>query len=281
MSCCKSVPVHDDELEMSMSEISATEDNDVSGYKRITEAGELVRFAFGEMIGAAQDVNSQFRTEMQDVIVIDDAFGPDGLPSEIAAEFLPRVLAQEVGQRDPKDIFQDAFLASDTVFENEGILYHGTTAMCVMLEKYGSTMLLHLGSVGDSRAVLSSRGRAIDLAPVHTPASEDEVTRIQREGGFLARGKVNGMVAVTRSLGDLVMKSIIISDPFTRTEVLTADNDCIVIACDGVWDVIHPQSAIDTCIRSPDAKSAAQAILKAALELGSTDNLSVICVKLT
>ena len=278
-----------------MSEISATEDNDVSGYKRITEAGELVRFAFGEMIGAAQDVNSQFRTEMQDVIVIDDAFGPDGLrtlccvfdghggarASEIAAEFLPRVLAQEVGQRDPKDIFQDAFLASDTVFENEGILYHGTTAMCVMLEKYGSTMLLHLGSVGDSRAVLSSRGRAIDLAPVHTPASEDEVSRIQREGGFLARGKVNGMVAVTRSLGDLVMKSIIISDPFTRTEVLTADNDCIVIACDGVWDVIHPQSAIDTCIRSPDAKSAAQAILKAALELGSTDNLSVICVKLT
>ena len=53
----------------------------------------------------------------------------------------------------------------------------------------------------------------------------------------------------------------------------------VVLACDGVWDVLSEQHVADIMLaHHSDAKKAANEIAKAALAAGSTDNVSVVAV---
>ena len=65
---------------------------------------------------------------------------------------------------------------------------------------------LWLGSVGDSKAVVSRGGEAEVIFPTHSVANEDEVQRVDRRGGVVHKGRLFGCVAVTRAFGDLKIK---------------------------------------------------------------------------
>jgi serine/threonine protein phosphatase PrpC len=61
----------------------------------------------------------------------------------------------------------------------------------------------------------------------------------------------------------------------------------LILACDGVWDVISDQQAVDICLR-PDingqelsADMMACKLRDMAYLYGSTDNISVVVVKIT
>jgi protein phosphatase PTC1 len=53
-------------------------------------------------------------------------------------------------------------------------------------------------------------------------------------GGFVMSGRVNGVLAVTRSLGDSSMKEFVVGAPYTTETVLTEDDEMLILACDGV-----------------------------------------------
>lgn len=46
--------------------------------------------------------------------------------------------------------------------------------------------------------------------------------------------RVNGVLAVTRSLGDSAMKEFVVGSPYTTETVLGSEDDFLIIACDGV-----------------------------------------------
>lgn len=50
----------------------------------------------------------------------------------------------------------------------------------------------------------------------HRTDDPEEVRRIEQAGGFLFKGRVVGVLAVTRSLGDHCMKDFVIAKPFVR-----------------------------------------------------------------
>jgi serine/threonine protein phosphatase PrpC len=50
----------------------------------------------------------------------------------------------------------------------------------------------------------------------HQTSDPEEVSRIEKSGGFMFKGRVLGVLAVTRSLGDHCMKEFIISEPFCK-----------------------------------------------------------------
>jgi protein phosphatase PTC1 len=54
---------------------------------------------------------------------------------------------------------------------------------------------------------------------------------------------------VTRSLGDLAMKEWVIGAPYTTETLLTLEDEYMIIACDGVWDVLSDQEAIDLILQ--------------------------------
>jgi serine/threonine protein phosphatase PrpC len=61
-------------------------------------------------------------------------------------------------------------------------------------------------NAGDSRCVLASEGKAIDLSDDHKPENEIEKARIEKAGSEIVDGRVDGNLNLSRSLGDLKHK---------------------------------------------------------------------------
>lgn len=85
-----------------------------------------------------------------------------------------------------------------------------------MLDNIGCTanvLFIHDGmyycaNAGDSRCVLSQRGRAIELSEDHKPENPREYERIINAGCDVIDGRVDGNLNLSRSLGDLKHKQV-------------------------------------------------------------------------
>jgi len=143
---------------------------------------------------------------------------------------------------------------------------------------------IHVANVGDARAVLGRDGAAERLTFDHKPGDEGEKARIEALGGSVVylRGvaRLDGNLAVARSFGDLAFAPRLSVEPYTNTVALRPTDHVLVIACDGLWDVVTDQQAIDAvhriCSRGGDADLAAATLRDMALELRSMDNISVV-----
>lgn len=59
-------------------------------------------------------------------------------------------------------------------------------------------------------------------------------------GGFVMSGRVNGVLAVTRSLGDSSMKEFVVGSPYTTETHIYDEDEFIILACDGVsYALVH------------------------------------------
>lgn len=130
----------------------------------------------------------------------------------------------------------------------------GCTA--VVAVKYGNE--LFVANAGDSRGVLCRGNEAVALSEDHKPAQEIERNRILNAGGFLSEiggvCRVNGNLNLSRAIGDLKYKGnvelppkdqIITAQPDVRKVTLQPEDRFFLLACDGVWDVMTNQEAVD------------------------------------
>lgn len=147
---------------------------------------------------------------------------------------------------------------------------------------------LYVASTGDSRAELCSNGEAVALTDDHKPNRTDEKKRIEDLGGkiiFYGVWRVNGMLAVSRALGDKSLAPYVIPHPEIIQRTLLPQDEFVIIACDGVWDVLSNQEAVNIVKESLKNKSnsldiAAAVLRDAAYNKGSSDNISVMIVNL-
>lgn len=95
--------------------------------------------------------------------------------------------------------------------------------------------VLYTANVGDARIILCRGGKALRLSYDHKGSDEVEGKRIANAGGLILNNRVNGVLAVTRALGDAYMKKLVTGHPYTTETVIQPDSDeFIIIACDGV-----------------------------------------------
>jgi protein phosphatase PTC1 len=95
--------------------------------------------------------------------------------------------------------------------------------------------VLYTANVGDARIVLCRNGRALRLSYDHKGSDESEGRRIANAGGLILSNRVNGVLAVTRALGDSYMKDLVTGHPYTTETVIQPDQDeFLILACDGV-----------------------------------------------
>lgn len=66
---------------------------------------------------------------------------------------------------------------------------------------------IYCANAGDSRSVISKKGKAKDLSVDHKPDTPTEKRRIERANGFVEDSRVNGMLALSRSMGDFEYKN--------------------------------------------------------------------------
>eukprot|EP00927_Polykrikos_kofoidii_P074749 TRINITY_DN70771_c0_g1_i1.p1 TRINITY_DN70771_c0_g1~~TRINITY_DN70771_c0_g1_i1.p1 ORF type:complete len:471 (-),score=111.19 TRINITY_DN70771_c0_g1_i1:279-1691(-) len=170
---------------------------------------------------------------------------------------------------------------------------------------------LLIGNLGDSRAVLcraqAGRLSAVRLSEDHKPGRPDEQRRIEAKGGvvdmqgvwrvftpgpanFAGRSVLWGL-AVSRAFGDLLMKEpqaygvagatgeLVSAVPEVHSYDLQPSEDrFLVLACDGVWDVLNDDDAVSVCIQHRSADLAAHALVRRSFEIGSDDNITSLVV---
>jgi len=164
---------------------------------------------------------------------------------------------------------------------------------------------LYVANAGDSEMVLARRAglnangeyeyEAQLVTKVHKPTDMSEIERIERAGGNVFLGRVSGTLAVSRALGDSAFKSplnrsnfdFVTAEPYVNDVALTSENEFMVVACDGLWDVFKYYEVIDyIAARRRVANLSPEAIAKelshdAIFKRGSRDNVTVVIVFLT
>ncbi|KAF8449727.1 phosphatase 2C-like domain-containing protein [Kalaharituber pfeilii] len=140
--------------------------------------------------------------------------------------------------------------------------------------------VLYTANVGDARIILCRNGKALRLSYDHKGSDENESRRVSNAGGLILNNRVNGVLAVTRALGDSYMKELVTGHPYTTETVLQPDDEFILLACDGLWDVCSDQEAVDLVRDVDDPQLASKMLVDHALSRFSSDNLSCMIVRL-
>ncbi|KEH37184.1 putative protein-serine/threonine phosphatase [Medicago truncatula] len=176
----------------------------------------------------------------------------------------------------------------------------GTTALTVI--KQGEYLII--ANVGDSRAVLATTSENGTLTPIQLttdlkPNLPNEAERIMESNGrvfcmedepgvyrvWMPNGKSPGL-AISRAFGDYCVKDFgLISVPDVTQRKLTTMDQFVILATDGVWDVISNQVAVKIVASTPNREKAADRLVKCARHEWiskrkgiAIDDISVICL---
>uniref|UniRef100_T1H1I2 protein-serine/threonine phosphatase n=1 Tax=Megaselia scalaris TaxID=36166 RepID=T1H1I2_MEGSC len=128
----------------------------------------------------------------------------------------------------------------------------GSTAVTVIIKNNK----LYCANAGDSRAIACINGEVEVLSLDHKPNNDIESKRISEAGGWVEFNRVNGNLALSRALGDFIFKKnskkkaeeqIVTAYPDVEVREITDDWDFLVLACDGIWDVLSNEEVIQFC----------------------------------
>eukprot|EP00270_Netrium_digitus_P019092 TRINITY_DN742_c0_g1_i1.p1 TRINITY_DN742_c0_g1~~TRINITY_DN742_c0_g1_i1.p1 ORF type:complete len:286 (+),score=64.34 TRINITY_DN742_c0_g1_i1:158-1015(+) len=154
----------------------------------------------------------------------------------------------------------------------------GSTASTAVLS--GKQLLV--ANVGDSRAVMCCAGQATAMSTDHKPNRTDERERIEQAGGsvmWAGTWRVGGVLAVSRAFGDKLLKRFVVAEPEIKEQILTADHEFLILASDGVWDVIKEQDAVNMVRDEPDVEAMARTLAEEAYRRGSADNITCVLIR--
>jgi len=245
--------------------------------------GERFRVASAETIGVRKNMEDFIRVVRnfrgksdEDLFCVFDGHG-SRRPAEFSGENLPKTLEtylEKHGEETPKAM-EETFFDVDRRMA-DWAKESGTTACVALIQG----IKLTVANAGDTRAVLSRAGKAIRLSFDHKPKVPSEKERIERLGGFVAMGRVNAVLAVSRALGDSQVNNLVTAEPYVTVTQLQPEDEFLIIACDGVWDILEDQNAVDLIrnMNDKDAVLAAEELRNGAFNGGSNDNISVVVI---
>ena len=123
-----------------------------------------------------------------------------------------------------------------------------------------ATVVLFVGErgfvahVGDSRLALVRDGRLERLTVDHRPSNKAEADAVRARGGVVLsfggrEPRVNGVIAITRALGDREFTGALTCDPdVSEVPLRLGTADVLVLACDGLWDAVSfVAAAVASC----------------------------------
>ncbi|KAL0489109.1 hypothetical protein AKO1_009055 [Acrasis kona] len=290
--------------EVTSHQISHKDPNQLAPHQSLYNTKVNSKWAFAHSIGP-------FRTSMEDSMVINnDITINDNLHLQLYAVFDGHAgentakFAAERLQPVVVNIFENKYAqlqtidaqcaeqalceALETIDKQSEQFSDGCTAVVVMIVNKNTCVAVN---IGDARAVLGNvDGSVMRLTHDHKPSDPSERNRVLELGGVIMGGRINGY-AVSRAIGDHFCRPFISSKPHTcLVDLNYGVHDLLVIACDGVWDVhsdLHAVEVVNQCLRENrsgdeqrDLFRAAQRLMGSSICDRSTDNISVILVKL-
>jgi len=200
----------------------------------------------------------------QHFFAVYDGHGGAG-SAKYATKQLDNLLVEQLkyNKGDIKNALITSFMTFDEELKSQSSTQYndssGTTAVSVLMQ--GNK--IYCANVGDSRAIASVRGHPQLLSFDHKPQHDRERKRIEAAGGFVENFRVNGNLALSRAFGDFSFKKnssltaeeqIVTAHPDIIMKEVTDDHEFIVLASDGIWDVMTNQDVVEF-IRAKFAKN--------------------------
>jgi serine/threonine protein phosphatase PrpC len=176
-----------------------------------------------------------------------------------------------------------------TKYEKNATACGSTCLVVCHFKKYGSNYL-NIINTGDSRCVLCKNNLGVPLTKDHKPDWPDETNRITKLGGVIKLDGTTyriGDLSVSRAFGDKEAKQFVTHKPDLYIYKITEKDKFIIIACDGLWDVVSPQDAVNFVLTNcydADMKytnqkvNIARKLAERAIGLESGDNVTCIVV---
>lgn len=218
-----------------------------------------------EAIGVIQKINQDRgcvvypfnRSRMQALFMVLDGHGAEG--NRVSDYVMKQLVAYLERDRMPNPAYslKQSFISVNKELKTTDIKYMTSGTTCVAIYIYGKNYwICHCG---DSRAVLAKKSHdrvvAINLTRDHKPSDDEEKSRITSSGGFVGCDEDGASsrvwldaeltkvgLAVSRSIGDFVVKGVgVIPDPEVTEKTFEDDDEFIILASDGVWEFIDSQ----------------------------------------
>eukprot|EP00927_Polykrikos_kofoidii_P016776 TRINITY_DN1760_c0_g2_i1.p1 TRINITY_DN1760_c0_g2~~TRINITY_DN1760_c0_g2_i1.p1 ORF type:complete len:290 (-),score=65.78 TRINITY_DN1760_c0_g2_i1:42-911(-) len=221
----------------------------------------------GLCVGWAEDLGR--REEMEDGFVFVDCFGSrktsayfaiyDGHGGRQCVDYVTQHLHETLSTemaRTPTEVeaaFTRAFVSTDKAMQVAGIHTSGCTACCNLLLEEKGSRAIYTAHLGDARSVICRGGCAVRLTCMsdHKATDPGECDRVVAAGGTIYNERVNGMLAISRAFGDHQLKmpalptDVVSNEPNVVKTELTDQDSFVIVACDGLWDVLEDQEAVN------------------------------------
>lgn len=169
----------------------------------------------------------------------------------------------------------------------------GNTAVCAFI----TPTFITVANAGDSRAIVVTKGEEGEpdivraLSRDHKPTLDDERDRIQKAGGTVQMARVDGDLALSRSVGDFQYKAKKLKPEARKVTVvpeiehhIRSENDKLLcLACDGIWDVVTNEECDEEITKmvkegETDVKLLCEELLEVCLDKSSKDNMTACIV---
>ncbi|XP_028806832.1 probable protein phosphatase 2C 76 isoform X4 [Neltuma alba] len=210
----------------------------------------------------------------------------DGHGGSRAAEYLKEHLFNNLMKHpkfltDTKLAISETYQQTDADFldsERDTFRDDGSTAStAVLVDNH-----LYVANVGDSRTIISKAGKAIALSEDHKPNRTDERKRIENAGGVImwaGTWRVGGVLAMSRAFGNRMLKQFVVAEPEIQEQVIDEELELLLLASDGLWDVVPNDDAASLARAEDEPEAAARRLTEAAFSRGSADNITCIVVR--
>ncbi|XP_073130622.1 protein phosphatase 2C 51-like [Henckelia pumila] len=231
---------------------------------------------------------------------------------ETLHKLVARIVEEQGGEEiDWGKVMEAGFREMDEEVNKNGaaVAMVGSTAVVAVVGEE-EVVVAHCG---DSRAVISRGGVAVQLSEDHKPDRPDELERIVGCGGKVIDWngqRVLGVLATSRSFGDRCLKPFVTPEPEVKVVNITDFDEFLILASDGLWDVVSNDLAchvvrkcldgrlkrssshvsvvqqdieldqVDETEKENPAVVAATMLVELAMARGSRDNISAIVVDL-
>ncbi|XP_021748989.1 protein kinase and PP2C-like domain-containing protein isoform X1 [Chenopodium quinoa] len=267
--------------------------NDISSYNPVLSYGSFAACGQRETMEDTHFLNP-WLCDQKNIYFFGVFDGHRGAAAaEFSAQALPKLLqSSHYSGGSPAESLVRAFVETDIEFrsaldshrKSKGSIkkdYHpGCTAIAAFLVKNK----LYIANAGDCRAILCRAGHAVALSRDHVASCLEERDRIIKAGGVvkwqLDTWRVGAAaLQVTRSIGDDDLKPAVTAEPEITETGLSLEDEYLVMASDGLWDVISNQevvSIIRDTVKEPSMCS--KRLATEAVQRGSKDNITVIVV---
>ena len=246
-----------------------------------------------------EEINSRTQESMQDFTLIKHPFLNldkhnlslfcifDGHGGDFVAKYLKENFASNLQDSikinyslNFHGILKSAFESMDKNLEKFEITQNcGSTATIVVIDNN----TIYCANVGDSKCFYIDKNNAVQITEDHNCSNEKEKEELKKKGVIIFQNRIFGSLSLTRAFGDFEFKKEgITSIPYIKKIYLDkSDIKYIVIASDGIWDVVNKEKLFEIYqeLKNGTSEEFCKHLVDYAINNGSNDNISCIILK--